>query len=48
MIYTEHASQKQSAKVTMELHDFGPHVAIASPPSASVIDFQDLLQPQGG
>jgi hypothetical protein len=48
MIYTEHASRKQSAKVTMELHDFGPHVAIASPPSASVIDFQDLLQPQGG
>jgi hypothetical protein len=46
MIYTEHASRSQSAKVTMELHDFGPHVAIASPPSKSVIDFQDLLQPQ--
>jgi hypothetical protein len=48
MTYTEHASRKQSSKITMELHDFGPHVSIASPPSSSVIDFQDLLQPQGG
>jgi hypothetical protein len=45
--YTEHAGRRQSSKITMELHDFGPHVAIASPPSKTVIDFQDLLQPQG-
>ena len=48
MIYTEHSGRKQSSTITMELHDFGPHVPIASPPSSSVIDFQDLLQPQGG
>jgi hypothetical protein len=48
MVYTEHSGRRQSSKITMELHDFGPHVSIASPPSASVIDFQDLLQPQGG
>ncbi|HYX88999.1 MAG TPA: hypothetical protein VE753_06490 [Gaiellaceae bacterium] len=48
MVYMEHTGRRQSAKVTMELHDFGPHVAIASPPSSTVIDFQDLLQPQGG
>jgi hypothetical protein len=48
MIYTEHSGRKQSSKITMELHDFGPHVSIASPPEASVIDFQDLVQPQGG
>ena len=46
--YTEHAGRRQSSKITMELHDFGPHIAIASPPSSTVIDFQDLLQPQGG
>jgi hypothetical protein len=46
--YTEHAGRRQSSKITMELHDFGPHVSIASPPSSTVIDFQDLLQPQGG
>jgi hypothetical protein len=48
MIYTEHAGRTQSSKITMELHDFGPHVSIASPPSETVIDFQDLLRPQGG
>jgi hypothetical protein len=48
MIYTEHASRRQSSKITMELHDFGPHVPIASPPRSSVIDFEDLLEPQGG
>jgi hypothetical protein len=46
--YTEHSGKKQSADITMELHDFGPHVAIASPPKASVIDFQQILQPGGG
>jgi hypothetical protein len=48
MAYTEHSGRRQSAKITMELHDFGAHVAIASPPSSKVIDFQDLLQPPGG
>jgi hypothetical protein len=48
VIYTEHSGRKQSSRITMELHDFGRHVSIASPPSESVIDFQDLLQPQGG
>ena len=48
LTYTEHPSRTQSSKITMELHDFGPHVSIASPPSETVIDFQDLLQPQGG
>ena len=42
--YAEHPSRKQSSDITMELHDFGPHVAIASPPSESVIDFNDLLR----
>lgn len=46
--YTEHSGRKQSSRITMELHDFGPHVSIASPPSETVIDFQALLQPQGG
>ncbi len=46
--YTEHSSRSQSSRITMELHDFGPHVSIASPPSKTVIDFQTLLQPQGG
>jgi hypothetical protein len=45
--YTEHSGKKQSAEITMELHDFGPRVAIASPPKASVIDFQRILQPGG-
>jgi hypothetical protein len=48
MVYTEHSSRRQSSKITMELHDFGPHVSIASPPSSTVIDFEELLQPQGG
>ena len=48
MVYTEHSGRRQSSKITMVLHDFGPHVSIASPPASTVIDFQDLLQPQGG
>jgi hypothetical protein len=48
MIYTEHAGRRQSSKVTMELHDFGPHVAIASPPSERVIDLQEFLKQQQG
>jgi hypothetical protein len=45
--YTEHSGRQQSADVTMKLHDFGPHVSIASPPESSVVDFQQLLR-QGG
>jgi hypothetical protein len=45
--YTEHSGKTQSADITMELHDFGPHVSIASPPKASVIDFEQILQPSG-
>jgi hypothetical protein len=45
--YTEPSGQKQSSRITMELHDFGPHVRIAPPPQASVIDFAELLR-RGG
>jgi hypothetical protein len=48
LIYSQVAGTQQSAQVTMELHDFGSHVQIASPPSDSVIDFMEILkQPQG-
>jgi hypothetical protein len=45
--YEEHAGRPQAAHVTMELHDFGPPVAIEPPPKDSVIDLQQALQ-QGG
>jgi hypothetical protein len=46
--YTQHSSKNQSAKITMELYDFGAPVTITAPPGAAVIDFQKLLGPQGG
>jgi hypothetical protein len=46
--YRQHSSSNQSAKITMELYDFGTPVTIAPPPPAAVIDFQKLVGPQGG
>ncbi len=46
--YRQHSSKGQSAIITMELHDFGGPVPIASPPASSVVDFQGILKPQGG
>lgn len=40
--YQEHAGRQQAAKVTMELHDFGPRVSIQPPPSDSVFDLTKL------
>src|SRR4029453_17739412 len=40
--YQEHAGRQQAAKVTMKLHDFGGRVAIAPPPSDSVVDLTQL------
>jgi hypothetical protein len=48
VIYTQHSGRNQSAKITMELYDFGAPVTITPPPAAVVIDFQKLLGPQGG
>jgi outer membrane lipoprotein-sorting protein len=42
VIYEEHASRRQAAKVTMELHDFAGHTAIAPPPADSVVDLTKL------
>jgi hypothetical protein len=41
--YDEHAGRRQAAKVTMELHDFGAPVAIAAPPSESVVDLTRMV-----
>jgi len=46
--YVEHSGRNQSSNITMQLRDFGPHASITSPPSSSVIDFQDLIQQGGG
>jgi hypothetical protein len=46
--YRQHSSRNQSAKITMELYDFGTPVTITPPPAAAVIDFQKLVGPQGG
>ena len=43
--YEEHAGRRQTARVTMELHDFDDPVEIDPPPSDSVVD---LLELQGG
>jgi hypothetical protein len=43
VVYSQVASKQQSTQITMELHDFGPRVQIASPPKDSVIDFLDIL-----
>jgi hypothetical protein len=45
--YTQHASKNQAAKITMELYDFGAPVTITPPPATTVIDFAQLLGPQG-
>ena len=46
--YRQHSGRNQSAKITMELYDFGSPVTVTAPPAATVIDFQKLLGPQGG
>jgi hypothetical protein len=46
--YRQHSGPKQSAKITMEMYDFGSPVTITAPPAATVIDFQKMLSPQGG
>jgi len=45
--YTQHASRNQAAKISMELYDFGAPVTITPPPAATVIDFAQVLGPQG-
>ena len=45
--YAQHSGKSQSAKITMEMYDFGSPVTIAAPPAATVIDFQKMLGPQG-
>jgi len=42
--YDEHSGRRQAAHVSIELHDFGPAVAIAPPPSDSVVDLLQRLQ----
>ncbi len=46
--YAQHSGRNQSAKITMEMYDFGSPVTITAPPAATVIDFQKMLTPQGG
>ncbi|MDQ2911215.1 MAG: hypothetical protein M3R26_01970 [Actinomycetota bacterium] len=48
VVYKQHSGKKQSAKITMELYDFGAPITITAPPAAAVVDFQELLGPQGG
>lgn len=48
IIYSQHSSRNQAAKITMELYDFGSTVTAGAPPASSVVDFQQLLTPQGG
>ncbi len=45
--YRQYSGKNQSAKITMELYDFGSPVTITPPPAATVIDFQKILGPQG-
>jgi hypothetical protein len=45
--YAQHSGKNQSAKITMELYDFGAPVTIAPPPATAAIDFQKLLGSQG-
>jgi len=42
--YRSGVSGAPASKITMELHDFGPHLTITPPPSKSVVDFMNLLQ----
>jgi hypothetical protein len=48
VIYSQHSSRNQAAKITMEMYDFGSTVSAGAPPASSVVDFQQLLTPQGG
>jgi hypothetical protein len=48
VIYSQHSSRNQEAKITMELYDFGSTVTTGAPPASSVVDFQQLITPQGG
>jgi len=48
VIYRQYSGRNQSAKITMELYDFGSPVTITAPPKTTVVDFQKLLGPQGG
>jgi hypothetical protein len=48
VVYRQYSGKNQSAKITMELYDFGSPVTITPPPAATVIDFQKILGPQGG
>jgi hypothetical protein len=48
VIYRQHSGKNQSAKITMELYDFGSPVTITPPPATTVVDFQQLLGPRGG
>lgn len=42
--YTQGANGTPGPVITMEFHDFGPHVAITPPPKDSVVDMQQVLQ----
>jgi len=42
--YKAGAAGAPASTITMELHDFGPHVTITPPPSNSVVDFMNALQ----
>jgi hypothetical protein len=42
--YTQGANGTPGPVITMEFHDFGPHVAITPPPKGSVVDMQSVLQ----
>jgi hypothetical protein len=44
VVYRQYAG-RQSARVAMQLHDFGVAVSIASPPASTVLDFQDIVNP---
>jgi hypothetical protein len=47
VVYRQYSGRSQSAKITMELYDFGSPVTITPPPAETVIDFQKILGPQG-
>ena len=41
--WAEHTSREQAARVTMELHDFGPPVPVKAPPPAQVVDLLERI-----
>lgn len=47
VVYRQYSGKNQSAKIAMELYDFGSPVTITAPPTKVVLDFQKLLGPQG-